>query len=154
MVWEAGESRRAECQPSPPEEWCQPDAGSAQRGDGSKLDRPAPLPTCCASPRPVGPPLALETGQARLCPEATAITTPRSMGAARNRARRPQVPAAVPGPERAAPAKVTQQPGKVVLRAYQGVGGTGGARAQVAVELILLSARLHGAAARAAQHTA
>lgn len=76
------------------------------------------------------------------------------MGVARNRARRPQVPAAVPGPERAAPAKVTQQPGKVVLRAYQGVGGTGGARAQVAVELILLSARLHGAAARAAQHTA
>lgn len=37
---------------------------------------------------------------------------------------------------------------------WQGVGGTGGARAQVAVELILLSARLHGAAARAAQHTA
>jgi hypothetical protein len=105
-------------------------------------------------PQTRGPPLALETGQARLCPEAAATTTPRSADAARNRARRPQVPADVPGPERAAPAKVTQQPGQEVLRAYQGVGGTGGARAQVAVELILLSARLHGAAARAAQHTA
>lgn len=78
-----------------------------------------------------------------------AVRTPRAYPA-----RRPQVPTAEQGPERAAPAKVTQQPGQAVLRSYQGVGGTGRARAQVAVELILLSARIHGAAARAAQHTA
>lgn len=127
--------------------------GSAQQGDGSKLDRPAPLPTCCAGPRPVGPPLALGIGQARVCPEAAATTTTPQCGHRAYRARRPQVPTAEPGPERAAPTKVTQPPGQAVLRSYRGVRGTGGARAQVAVELVLFGARLHGAAARAAQHT-
>lgn len=103
----------------------------------------------------MGPPLALGIGQARVCQEAAAAaTTTPQCGRRVYRARRPQVPTAEPGPERVAPAKVTQQPGQAVLRSYRGVRGTGGAGAQVAVELVLLGARLHGAAARAAQHTA
>lgn len=144
VVWEEGESGRGGCQPPPPEEWCQPDADSVQRGDGSTLDRLAPLPTCCAGPRP--------TTCSR---DRSSTTLPGSSGhhhhpAVRTRAhpaRHPQVPAAEPGPERAAPAKVTQRPGPGVLGSYRGVGGTGEVRAQVAVELVLLGARLHGAAA-------
>lgn len=147
-----GESRRAGCQPSPPEEWCQPDTGSAQRGDGSKLDRPAPLPTCCAGPRPVGPPLALGTGQARLCLEATAITTTKQ---GRRRALPGPMPTGARG--RGGPREGGAGQGHTAAQAgsaYRGVGGTGRARAQVAVELVFLGAGIHGAAARAAQHRA
>lgn len=155
-VWEEGKSGRAGCQPPPPEECGQSDVGSAQSGatlhGKTRRTQHARPPGASAHLLcwPQTPPLVLRADQARLCPGAAATTTTPQCGRRTHRARHPQVPAAEPGPERAAPAKVTQQPGQGVLGSYRGVGGAGGARAQVAVELVLLGARLHGAAAGAA----